>query len=117
MDGTSYGLAAATFPNGRVALYITRGLSMYARLGVNVPSADIGPLETFVKTYDENEPFRQPILDSGILEDTSLRAENGFVKLELWRLSAAAAALVRPLLGLNEPSEDEGSDAPPPTLH
>jgi hypothetical protein len=100
LDGERYGLSAATFPNGRVAVYVTRGGAMYCRWGVNIPTLDIGPLETFVKTYDENEPFREPILATGLFEDTGLRTEGGFVEMELWRLRPAAAVLVQDLIGL-----------------
>jgi hypothetical protein len=99
-QGTAYGLAAATFPNGRLAVYITRGLggALYCRWSVNIPELNIGKLQTFVKTYDENESFREPLLASGFFEDTGIRTEGGFVEMELWQLSPTAAALVQPLL-------------------
>lgn len=82
-------IACAPFPNGRLAVYLRSGLAMYCRWAVNLPDLPIADDEFFAKTYDENEPLREPMLATGLFEDTGQRAVGGFVELELWRLSAA----------------------------
>lgn len=50
-----------------------------------LPGVTLDPGEVLIKTYAENEPFRQPLLDSGLFEDTGKRVPSGFIKLEVWR--------------------------------
>ena len=57
----------------------------YGTLSKNVPGAPLAEGEVLVKTYSENEPFRQPLLDSGLFEDTGKRILSGFIELEVWR--------------------------------
>lgn len=50
-----------------------------------LPGVKLAPGEVLIKTYSENEPFRQPLLDSGLFEDTGRRVPSGFINLEVWR--------------------------------
>lgn len=94
-DDKTLGIACTQFPNGRVAVYLTSGLSMYCRLAVNLPGLEIEPHQFFAKTYDENEALREPLLATGLFEDTGIRATGGFVDLELWQFTPRALALLQ----------------------
>lgn len=74
--------------NGRLAVYLnsTNGM-LYTHIAVNVPELPISSGEFLAKVYGENEELREPLLNSGWFEDTGMRAEGGFVTLELWRLT------------------------------
>lgn len=90
-DGIELNVLMATYPNGRMAIYTTKGGAPWYRISVNVPDANIEPDHFLAKTEDENEAIRGPLLDSGLFEDTGLRLELGFRRLELWRLVQAPA--------------------------
>lgn len=92
LNGRPLNIVCTHFPNGRAALYLTSGLVMYCRWAVNVPDLALAPDEFFAKTYDENEPLREPMLATGLFEDTGRRAVGGFVDLELWKLTAQGLA-------------------------
>lgn len=55
-------------------------------------SVNDGPTSTMLaktnrflaKTYSENEPYRDSLLNSGLFRDTGGRVPSGFVKLEIW---------------------------------
>ncbi|KVP65571.1 hypothetical protein WJ96_04175 [Burkholderia ubonensis] len=57
----------------------------YGTLSKIVPGTKLGPGEVLIKTYEENQPFRQPLLDAGLFEDTGRRVPSGFIELEVWR--------------------------------
>lgn len=88
-EGQPLTIACAAFPNGRLAVYLRDGMAMYCRWAINVPTLDIADDEFFAKTYDENEPLREPMLATGLFEDTGRRAVGGCFDLELWRLTVA----------------------------
>lgn len=44
--------------------------------------------ECLVKTWTENEPYIQPLLDSGLFEDTGRRVPTGFVEAHIWKMGA-----------------------------
>jgi len=48
---------------------------------------DLADNEVLVKTYNENDFLREPLLASGYFEDTLRRQEVGFVELEVWRIT------------------------------
>ncbi len=97
-EGVPLRIAAATFPNGRVALFLTKYLATERRWSINVPSFELARNETLVKTYDENAPLRPVMLATGLFEDTGERVAVGFVTLELWRLTPTVMERLEPLL-------------------
>jgi hypothetical protein len=57
----------------------------YGTLSKILPGTPLGPGEVLIKTYAENESYRQPLLDAGLFEDTGKRVPSGFIELEVWR--------------------------------
>ncbi|MBU9199825.1 hypothetical protein KTD31_00230 [Burkholderia multivorans] len=57
----------------------------FGTLSKIVPGVKLDTDEVLMKTYAENEPYRQPLLDSGLFEDTGKRVPSGFIELEVWR--------------------------------
>lgn len=57
----------------------------YGTLSKRLPGTALAEGEVLMKTYSENEPMRQPLLASGLFEDTGRRVPSGFVDLEVWR--------------------------------
>lgn len=57
----------------------------YGTLTKVVPGVQLADGEVLIKTYSENEPFRQPLLESGLFEDTGRRVNSGYINLEVWR--------------------------------
>ena len=52
-----------------------------------VPSgAPVAVDEFTVKSWSENEPLVEPMLATGLFEDTGLRVPTGFVEAPVWRL-------------------------------
>lgn len=48
---------------------------------------DLADNEVLVKTYNENDILREPLLASGYFEDTQRRQPAGFAELEVWRIT------------------------------
>lgn len=44
--------------------------------------------ECLVKTWSENEPYIQPLLKSGLFEDTGRRVPCGFAEAHVWKMGA-----------------------------
>lgn len=44
--------------------------------------------ECLVKTWSENEEFIQPLLESGLFEDTGRRVPCGFAEAHIWKMGA-----------------------------
>jgi hypothetical protein len=57
----------------------------WATLSVNIPGAPRETDEILVKTWSENEMLREPLLASGLFEDTGRRVPAGFAQAEVWR--------------------------------
>src|SRR5262245_49910708 len=53
-------------------------------LTVIVRGANLRAGEFLVKTWDENAPFRQPLLASGQFRDTGKRVPVGHAQAEIW---------------------------------
>lgn len=82
-----FSIATTTYDTtGRLAVLLYDGLRMYSRLSVNVPAVALEEGQFLAKLSDENEEFREPLLATGLFEDTGLRAEIGYHTYELWRL-------------------------------
>jgi hypothetical protein len=75
---------AATFPNGRIAVYLAGGLD--ARVSINVPDIALNDDETLVKMTDASAHIRDDLLAMGVFTDTGSRYQIGFDSLELWRV-------------------------------
>lgn len=65
----------------------------YVDITKNIRPNDCKSDEIIVKTYEENEHIRQPLLDTGYFEDTGKKIKNGFVSLEIWRLTEKFVAV------------------------
>ncbi len=50
------------------------------------PGSKVESDEIIVKTYDENEQMRSPLLTSGYFADTGKRIPAGYASLEVWKL-------------------------------
>jgi hypothetical protein len=57
----------------------------YCTFSTNLDGANLAAGEVLVKTWSENEDMRQPMLESGLFEDTGRRVPNGFIQAEVWR--------------------------------
>lgn len=86
VGGRRFNIVRTAFSNGRLALLLDREGMPYSRLAVNIPDADIPDDVFFARTYEENAQLRAPLLATGLFEDTGMRAQSGFVELEVWRL-------------------------------
>tara|TARA_R100000329_G_scaffold26694_1_gene24934 strand:- start:1035 stop:1355 length:321 start_codon:yes stop_codon:yes gene_type:complete len=76
------------YADGNIAVQLFDGFSPYATLSVNLPE-DAHLLEDnefFVKSWSENEPLVEPLLSTGIFEDTGKRAFAGHITASIWRL-------------------------------
>lgn len=86
----TFSIATTTYDTtGRLAVLLYDGLLMYTRLSVNIPDAPIEDGQFLAKLVDENAELREPLLATGLFEDTGMRAEVGFHTYELWRLLPA----------------------------
>lgn len=54
-------------------------------LSVNMPGVQLADDEFCVKTWSENEIYREPALKSGLFEDTGRRTPAGYAEAEIWR--------------------------------
>ena len=70
-----------------VQLYDEDGMP-YTTFSTCLPtSSNLQPGELLVKTSDENADLREPMLNSGLFEDTGRRVQSGFAAAEVWRLT------------------------------
>lgn len=58
----------------------------YATLSYNLPDTPLGKDEFLAKTVRENEVLREPLLRSGLFEDTGRRGPAPWDDLEVWQL-------------------------------
>lgn len=64
----------------------------FCTLSVNLPDQPLpGPEYFWAKTWSENAPIRNQLLNSGFFEDTGQRAPTGFARAELWKLTVEKA--------------------------
>jgi len=68
----------------------------WGTLTVNVPGTQLAENELLVKTWDENQPMREPALACGLFQDTGRRIRCGFTEAEVWRWSANQQPAIRP---------------------
>lgn len=71
-------------------LFSTESGSPFGTLTSVVPTAVLDHDEVIVRTSSENEPLRQPLLDSGYFVDTGKRIPSGYIELEVWKRSEPA---------------------------
>lgn len=69
-----------------VELYDEDGMP-YATFSVCIPGSQLQPGEVLVKTWSENEDLREPMLATGLFEDTGRRVSSDFVTAEVWRFT------------------------------
>ena len=62
----------------------------YARFTVCIEDSNLAPGELLVKTWNENDALREPMLGTGLFEDTGRRVTSGYVSAEVWRFRNAA---------------------------
>lgn len=70
---------------GGVFLELRDDFEPWATVTVNLPEVPLEPDEFTVKMWSENEAIRQPLLATGLFEDTGKRVPSGFVSAEVWR--------------------------------
>jgi len=58
----------------------------WATVTTNIFGAELADNEICVKTWSENEPFREPLLATGLFEDTGRRIPTGNAEAEVWRI-------------------------------
>lgn len=63
--------------------------SPYLDLTKNVRPNECLDDEIIVKTYEENEHLREPLLQTGYFVDTGKRIQSEWVELEVWRFTDA----------------------------
>lgn len=77
------------YSDGRLAVVLRDSTGLpYATISENIPELELQPEEFFAKMRAENEDLREPLLATGIFEDTGRRVTNGFADSEVWRLAA-----------------------------
>lgn len=89
VHGTSLAVYASRYRfSNRMALQLVDvvGQEDYATFTVNMPEEPLAEGEFLVKTWSENAPLRQPMLDTGLFEDTGRRVSTGFCRAEVWKL-------------------------------
>lgn len=61
----------------------------YGTFSLNIPelAKTLGSTEFFVKHYSENAPLVQPMLNTGLFEDTGRTGSNGFITAPVWKLA------------------------------
>ncbi len=76
------------YPNKRLALQVvtTEYGEPYGTLSVNLPDVAIPPECIAVKNYSENEEMAAAAYETGIFEDTGVRAQTGFVSVPIWKI-------------------------------
>lgn len=66
-----------------------QGWLPYTDITKNLPGmTDLDANEIVVKTIDEHEPLRSPLLSTGLFEDTGKRVQSGFSTFEVWRITS-----------------------------
>lgn len=100
----TFTLGIAPFPYGNVGAPLGIDLAVmengsaiepFADLTTSVRGANVEQDELIVKTYNENEMLREPMLASGFFEDTGKRVELPISVAEVWRFTDAFVASVR----------------------
>ena len=66
--------------------FYTTNHEPFMNLSVNLNDPSLKENFFWAKTWSENEPFRQQLLDSGLFRDTGKRKRTGFVEAELWEI-------------------------------
>ena len=76
-----------SYNNGRIAIQLYSDNAPFATASVNIPHVSLEENEVCMKFWSENEPLRQPLLDTRWFIDTEKRVPTGFVKAEVWKVS------------------------------
>lgn len=89
--GEKLDLVRRIYAGGNLAIELvsTQDGERFGVLTVNLPeSIELGQRgEIAVKTWNENQPLREPALASGLFVDTGRRIPTGHVEAEVWRLA------------------------------
>jgi len=86
--GTTYTvwLERAVYANGRLAISLFDNEGPVATATVNIPEADLAPGEVLIKTWAENEPMLDFIIQNKIGIDTGREVEAGYCKARVVKL-------------------------------
>ena len=80
-------LVASHYSNGRLALQIiSHQHEPIATVTVNLPDDNLPPGHIFLKDYSENKSMLEAMILQGIVEDTGVRVQSGFVEIPLCKL-------------------------------
>lgn len=77
---------ATNYNDGTQAVVLYDEDGPYATFSVNMEGVVLAPGEFCAKTWSENEDMREPMLASGLFEDTGRRIKQGFIVAEVWRI-------------------------------
>lgn len=78
-----------TYMGGAPALQVMSLDGPFMTITVNVEGYMPPEGHVLVKTWSENEPYREELLKSGLFEDTGQRVPTGFVQAEVWKYANA----------------------------
>lgn len=85
--GETCDVVFARYGNGRIAIQlITANGEPWARATVNLPAEPLGADEVFIKDYSENEGMLDVLVAAGVVEDTGVRVDSGWVTVPVARL-------------------------------
>lgn len=86
LNGETLNIIEARYTDGAPAILLEdEEGDAYATFSTNLDDTNRAEGEVLVKTWSENEDLRQPMLDTGLFEDTGRRVPNGFIEAEVWR--------------------------------
>lgn len=86
-EGDNYRILLSKYETtSRVAILIEKAHVMHLRLSVNVPDVHLEPDEFLAKFGEEGLELRDPLMQTGLFEDTGERVARGFDNYEVWKL-------------------------------
>lgn len=76
------------YPNKRLALQVvtTKYGEPMGMLSVNLPDVAIPDGCIAVKNYSENEAMAAAAYETGVFEETGVKAQTGFVSVPIWKI-------------------------------
>lgn len=86
INGEKISIMLGKYNKGGDAIQLYCDEGPYATLSVNIPEISLEPGQIAVKTWMENESLREPMLGTGLFEDTGIRVPAGHADAEIWKL-------------------------------
>ena len=79
-------LRFSRYPNDRLAIRLMCSEGPMAVATVNLPDEMLDEGYVFIKTYSENEGMLEALVSAGIVEDTGMRVNTGYVTVPICKL-------------------------------